>query len=304
MTFHQLQCFIQVAEQLSFIGAAKKLYTTQPAVTYQIRMLEKELNTRLFYRTNRRVSLTETGRAFYQASLKIWESYQDVLLHIEDIEKRNRSYITIGVRRLFDYSILSGFVKNFNGLRPDIKVEVIPQSDYEPLEYLYTGKTNISFLFDTECAENEDVAFLPIYEMNYYLLVEEHHPLIKHTKLSPADLAGQKVILPEDNYRRSSHIPPIETLLEVGADLSLTSPSFEGTLILVQAGMGIAVITSTADKKFPCMEKILLDVPPLHIGMAWLKNNTPPETLQFMDLVKERYRPLSDSESAKRKDNP
>lgn len=292
MTFHQLQCFIQVAEQLSFIGAAKKLYTTQPAVTYQIRMLEKELNTQLFYRTNRRVSLTETGRAFYQASLKIWEAYQEALLHIEDIEKQSRSYITIGVRRLFDYSILSGFVKAFNELHPAIKVEVIPQSDYEPLEYLYTGKTNISFLFDTECRENEDVAFFPIYEMNYYLLVEEHHPFVGREKLSPADLAGQKVILPEDNYRRSLHVPSIEALSEAGADISLTSPSFEGSMILVQAGMGITVINSIADKKFPGMEKVLLDVPPLHIGMAWLKNNTTPETLRFMDLVKERYQPI------------
>lgn len=291
MTFHQLQCFIQVAEQLSFVGAAKKLYTTQPAITYQIRMLEKELNTQLFYRTNRRVSLTETGRVFYQASLKMWEDYQEILLHIEEIEKRNRSYVTIGVRKLFDYSILSGFVKSFNEISPNIKVEIIPQSDYEPLEYLYTGKTNISFLFDTECQENEDVAFLPIYEMNYYLLVEEHHPFVGREKLSPADLTGQKVILPEDNYRRSLHIPPIAELQEVGADLSLTSPSFEGTLILVQAGMGIAVVNSSVDKKFPCMEKILLDVPPLHIGMAWLKNITPPETLQFMDLVKKRYQP-------------
>lgn len=289
MTFHQLQCFIQVAEQLSFIGAAKKLYTTQPAITYQIRTLEKELNTQLFYRTNRRVSLTETGRVFYQAAAKIWEDYQSILLQIEAMEKRNRSYITIGVRKLFDYSILSGFVKAFNESHPDIKVEVIPQSDYEPLEYLYTGKTNLSFLFDAECAENEDVAFLPIYEMNYYLLVEEHHPFVGREKLSPSDLAGQKVILPEDNYRRGLHIPSIETLQSSGADISLTSPSFEGTMILVQAGMGIAVINSIAEKEFPGMVKILLDVPSLQMGIAWLKNDTPPETLQFLELVKETY---------------
>jgi LysR family hca operon transcriptional activator len=289
MTFHQLNCFIQVAEQLSFIGAAKKLYTTQPAVTYQIRTLEKELHTQLFYRTNRRVSLTETGRAFYQAAVKIWENYQEALVHIEDIEKKNRSYVVIGVRKLFDYSILSHFVKQFSDLWPEVKVEIIPQSDYEPLEYLYTGKTNISFLFDTECKGNDDVAFLPIYEMNYYLLMDEHHPFADRKKLSVEDLTNQKVILPEDDYRRNLHVPPIETLKEVGADTSLTSPSFEGTMILVQAGMGIAVINSKANRQFPGMVKVPFDTAPLHIGMAWLKNDISREATSFMDLVRTVY---------------
>ena len=289
MTFHQLECFLQVAEQLSFIGAAKRLYTTQPAVTYQIRSLEKELNTQLFYRTNRTVSLTESGRALYQSSLKIWELYQNVLLQIEDIEKRNRSYVVIGVRKLFDYSILSNFVKQFNLLCPDVKVEVIPQSEYEPLEYLYTGKTNISILFDNECSDNEDIAFLPIYEMNYCVLMSENHPLANHSLIRLQDLKGMKVILPEDDYRRKVHIPSVESLIHVGADISLTSHSFEGSMILVQAEMGITMINSTAGRTFPQMVIVPFDTSPVHIGMAWLKNEVSPEARTFIELVQKAY---------------
>ncbi len=290
MTLSQIECFIQVAEQLSFVGAAKRLYTTQPAITYQIRALEKELGTQLFHRTNRTVSMTETGRTLYQSAKQIWELYQDTLMQIEDIEKRNRSFVVIGVRKLLDYSILSDFVKQYNELYPAVKVEVIPQSDYEPLEYLYTNKTHISFLYDTECDDNDDIAFLPIYGMEHFVLMSEKHPLAGKERLSLSDLRGCKIILPDDDYRRRIHVPSVEDLLETGADLSLTSPSFEGSLILTQAEMGITFITSNPNRRFPHMAMVPFDAPPIHIGLAWLKTDASPETRAFMKLVQTKYK--------------
>ena len=46
MTIYQLECFIAVAEELNFSAAAARLFTTQPAITYQINALEKHLNAR------------------------------------------------------------------------------------------------------------------------------------------------------------------------------------------------------------------------------------------------------------------
>ena len=43
MTLYQLECFVQVAELLSFVRAAEKMCISQPAITYQIRSLEKEM---------------------------------------------------------------------------------------------------------------------------------------------------------------------------------------------------------------------------------------------------------------------
>jgi len=43
MTFYQLECFVAAAQEESFVAAARKLFTTQPVITYQISTLEKEL---------------------------------------------------------------------------------------------------------------------------------------------------------------------------------------------------------------------------------------------------------------------
>ncbi len=60
----QLECFISVAEHLSFSKASKVLKITQPAVSHQIQTLEEELGVKLFHRTSKSVALTEEGLLF------------------------------------------------------------------------------------------------------------------------------------------------------------------------------------------------------------------------------------------------
>lgn len=64
MNTTQLRCFLSVAEYLSFARAAEQLNMTQPAITHQISSLEKELDTKLFVRTTRSVTLTGAGQTF------------------------------------------------------------------------------------------------------------------------------------------------------------------------------------------------------------------------------------------------
>ena len=59
MNTTQLECFVAVAEHLNFSRASEELKMTQPAVSHQIRSLETELETVLFKRTSKSVTLTE-----------------------------------------------------------------------------------------------------------------------------------------------------------------------------------------------------------------------------------------------------
>ena len=61
MADRRLQVFHAVAKHLSFTKAAEALYMTQPAVTFQIKQLEEQYNTRLFERGHGRISLTPAG---------------------------------------------------------------------------------------------------------------------------------------------------------------------------------------------------------------------------------------------------
>ena len=65
MTLTSLRYFVALAESLNFSRVAEQFFVAQPAVTYQIRSLEKELGVNLFERSTRAVRLTPAGRIFY-----------------------------------------------------------------------------------------------------------------------------------------------------------------------------------------------------------------------------------------------
>ena len=73
MNDHQLLCFLTVQRTLNFTAAAKELYCTQPALSYQIRSLEKELGLPLFERSTTRVVLrSNRGKPSSFSRLRIW----------------------------------------------------------------------------------------------------------------------------------------------------------------------------------------------------------------------------------------
>ena len=77
MEFRQLNTFIQVAKFQSFSKAAEHLGYSQSAVTVQIRMLEKELNTRLFDRMGKKILLTSQGQEFLECANTILYDVRD-----------------------------------------------------------------------------------------------------------------------------------------------------------------------------------------------------------------------------------
>ena len=71
ITLRQIQAFLAVTDQGTFTKAAERLNMAQPALSQLVRDLERELGIRVLDRTTRRVELTEGGREFHGAALKI-----------------------------------------------------------------------------------------------------------------------------------------------------------------------------------------------------------------------------------------
>jgi DNA-binding transcriptional LysR family regulator len=71
MDTRQLQAFCEVVERKSFSLAAERLGVTQPAVSLQVRALEKRLGTQLFDRSGRRVEPTESGLKLYRSAQRL-----------------------------------------------------------------------------------------------------------------------------------------------------------------------------------------------------------------------------------------
>ncbi len=121
MADRRLQVFHAVARLLSFTKAAEVLHMTQPAVTFQIRQLEDQFDTRLFDRTHNRVSLTEAGKITFEYSERIFEQYSEMENAIREMTNDISGSLTIGASTTISEYMLPSLLGEFNSKNPDVQ---------------------------------------------------------------------------------------------------------------------------------------------------------------------------------------
>lgn len=124
MSDRRLQVFQTVAKLLSFTKAAEELHMTQPAVTFQVRQLEEQFNTRLFDRTHNRISLTEAGHRVYESAEKIFELYAEMDNSVRELTGDISGVLIIGASTTIAEYMLPFLLGDFKQSYPDIVVRL------------------------------------------------------------------------------------------------------------------------------------------------------------------------------------
>jgi len=293
MTLYQLECFIQVAEQLSFIKAAQVMCISQPAITYQIQSLEKEMDVLLFERSTRHCRLTLAGQSFYHDAVQLFSFYQQAVQKTQQIHRANQSHLKIGIRRLFDYDSMAVLVSKFNEKHPFVKVDILPQNDSKPLDDLRSGKIDIGFFYSSEHNEGYDMVFDKLYELNYYVLMNLKDPLASKESLKLSDLKGRAIVTAgaSANFLSATQGPSLEELKNAGIDISHSAASFESALIMIRSNTAMLILPMLASTVVPGIAKVpLLGCTPVDMEIAWMKNDARLEVMEMVEIAKELYK--------------
>jgi DNA-binding transcriptional LysR family regulator len=124
MADRRLQVFHTVARLLSFTKAAESLHMTQPAVTFQVRQLEEQFNTRLFDRTHNRISLTEAGKRVYGYAQSIFELYSEMDNAVREMTGDISGILMIGASTTIAEYMLPALLGDFKKKYPDVNVQL------------------------------------------------------------------------------------------------------------------------------------------------------------------------------------
>jgi DNA-binding transcriptional LysR family regulator len=120
----QLRYFVAVAEERNFSRAARRLHVTQPPLSMQIKSLEEELDTALFNRSNRGVSLTAAGEVFLEEARAMLASLERTKRHVQRASRGEMGTLRVGFVSIADYSILPGSLKSFRTQFPLVEFEL------------------------------------------------------------------------------------------------------------------------------------------------------------------------------------
>jgi DNA-binding transcriptional LysR family regulator len=172
MNTNYLRTFIEVINLKSFSKAASKLYVSQPAVTKQIQMLEKEIGVVLVKREGKEIHPTENGKDFYKHAINLLNLEDGILKRYQNKEdaKSLSDEITIYSSSLPANYILQDIISEFSKLYPKITYQIKKTDSKKVYDAIEAGNTGFGFtgtlfkkrhIIDLCIAEDELVLVAP-----------------------------------------------------------------------------------------------------------------------------------------------
>ncbi|WP_072477423.1 LysR family transcriptional regulator [Amycolatopsis australiensis] len=173
MELRQLRYFVTVAEELHFGRAAERLHIVQPAVSQQIRRLERELGVTLFGRTTRSVSLTEAGQRFLphaRAVLAAAGRASDAVSEFRESRSPLRLGTSEGLGDRLDV-LLGAFAR----LAPPAQLELVHAPTAERLQRVRDGSLDATIVRGSWPSAGLD--FTPLWTDEVVVALPSSHPL-------------------------------------------------------------------------------------------------------------------------------
>lgn len=203
MELRQLNTFLHVAQFQSFSKAAEHLGYSQSAVTVQIRLLEQELNARLFDRMGKQIKLTPQGERFLDSVSKILYEVNKAALSMQD-ETELKNTLHIGTIESLSTAKLPPIIRYFRKHHPKVPIQITIASPEELIEMMERNELDLIYILDSprwnenwhkamEIAEQIVFVSSPLFE------------LAGQPKLSLNDLLDKPFFLTEKhaNYRQA-----------------------------------------------------------------------------------------------------
>lgn len=153
MELYQLRTFLTVADEGHLTRAAEKLFTSQPAVSAQIRALEEELGVKLFERSPRGMTLTGAGVTLQEQARKIVNAARDFKLSAEALRGTVTGELVFGLNNRPEILRLMDILRNLTTDHPELRYEMVCGSSGVILQGLEEGTISIGF-FEGECSSS------------------------------------------------------------------------------------------------------------------------------------------------------
>lgn len=194
MNSSQLNCFLAVADSLSFARAAEKLHITQPAVTHQINSLENELDVKLFKRTTRAVELTKEGYSFIPDAKSILNTISMAKVRFSVQEKEAPAPFHIGCHQ-GELHFLPSIIKNMAKLYPNIHPFLKTISSPALLNLLQTEAIDVLFGMQGMDTSKYSCQFRELAKVSISCVMQKDHPLAQKEIITSSDLDGQHIAI-------------------------------------------------------------------------------------------------------------
>ena len=250
MNLDYLKTYIEVVRQGSFSDVAKKLAISQPAVSFQIQRLERELGVRLIDRSQKTVTMTEAGRRVYAFAETVEKDYTKLKQNLDQLRQDVVGELIVAASTIPGEYILPAILGEFKTRHPAVGVQVDVFDSQQVIDGVTSGKYEVGFCGTPP--QSRELAYFRIAADEIVLIVFPEHPFAKREYVSIDEVVDEPLIFRE---KTSGTQQSLEAKLgEAGLSLERVTPRLvlgttQAVVSAVEARAGIAFISSLAIKK-------------------------------------------------------
>ena len=286
--------FTEVAEAGNITAAAQTLFISQSAVSQSIKQLEAELQTRLFARNSRGVTLTADGRMLYEyvrSAMGLLETGEEKLSQSRDLQM---GHLTIGASDTVTSQFLLPYLDRFHRQYPAIHIQIISGRSHKVLGLLQSGKVDIAFASTPQ--EGASLETFPCLATHSIFVAGAEYPCDFDHVYTLEEIARFPLILLE--RKASSRLYLEKYFLQNGLHLNPEIELGARSLLVDLAAIGFGVAGVTEEFVRRELEsgrlrklRTSFDIPPRSVDLCVLRDVPLTSAAQrFSDFIRENLR--------------
>lgn len=242
MELRHLQHFVAVAEDQHFTRAAERLMVSQSGLSASIRALERELQTPLFVRTTRRVTLTEAGRALLGEAERILAQVRSAHEAVAAVQGVLRGTLALGTEQCIAGVDVAGLLAAFRRRHPDVEIRLRQAGSGALAEEIDAGRLDLAFAVRTQ-PDSDQLRSVPLTSEPMTVLCHPTHRLATAgAAVTPEELGGEMFVDFHPDWGPRRITDAAFTAAGVQRTVALEVNEVHSLLDLLDENLGVAVV--------------------------------------------------------------
>ena len=227
-----------VAQQGTLSKAGSFLRLTQSALSHQLRVIEEQLGTTVFFRLKKKMILTPAGERLLSSAHTVLDELENATREIRQMTD-GRGVLRLSTECNTCYHWLPPLLKNFSKQFPHVDVEIDLEATRRPVATLLEGKLDLAIVYSP--VANQNLTVRPLFKDEIVVIVRPDHALARRHYVQATDFAREALIYyaaQEESLVCEKVLAPAGVAPKKYLNVQLT----EATIEMVKAGLGISVM--------------------------------------------------------------
>lgn len=247
MKLQQLRYVWEVSRHdLNVSATAQSLYTSQPGISKQIRLLEDELGVEIFSRSGKHLTrVTPAGQEILKIVGEVLHKVESIKQLASEYSAPNRGSLSLATTHTQARYALPAVIESFIRKYPGVSLHMHQGTPLQISELAAEG--GVDFAIATEALELfSDLLMMPCYRWNRCILVPRDHPLTHLERLSIEDIASYPIVTYVFGFTGRSRLDEAFNASGLSPQVVFTATDADVIKTYVRLGLGIGIVAQMA----------------------------------------------------------